>query len=322
MGRQIQINATRNDIHTLVEMVAKEYPDLCRFSLEIPAPWKGRILLHSYKDELPKSGICYFTLKKVYDQVTEQLQIYPASGPGDLLYAYAHQSVEIDANMFRHSDSLITGSFIERSARIYAYSERTEVIDKLYACFVKHAKKITVHYKHVDPQIDKCVYYTFPEAEKLIQDYLREKSQGIHHHYRLLVTQGFPEDYNKKINSTIVTEYTLHGKNVVHLTQSTDNVVTDTLHFYYDAQGKPAIVIYDGTAYGYLYNLQGDVVALVDGTGTKVVEYTYDAWGKPTGKMGTMASTLGTVQPFRYRGYVFDEETGNYYLRSRYYRPE
>ena len=94
------------------------------------------------------------------------------------------------------------------------------------------------------------------------------------------------------------------------------------LHFYYDAQGKPGIVIYDGTAYGYLYNLQGDVVALVNGSGTKVVEYTYDAWGKPTGKTGTMAGTLGTVQPFRYRGYVYDEETGLYYLRSRYYRPE
>ena len=64
------------------------------------------------------------------------------------------------------------------------------------------------------------------------------------------------------------------------------------------------------------------MIALVDGTGTKVVEYTYDAWGKPTGKTGTMASTLGTVQPFRYRGYVYDEETGLYYLRSRYYRPE
>ena len=81
-------------------------------------------------------------------------------------------------------------------------------------------------------------------------------------------------------------------------------------------------MIYDGTAYGYLYNLQGDVVALVDGTGTKVIEYTYDAWGKPTGKTGTLASTLGTVQPFRYRGYVFDEETGDYYCRSRHYRAE
>ena len=121
----------------------------------------------------------------------------------------------------------------------------------------------------------------------------------------------------KTATSTGVTEYILHGKNITHMTQG-----SHALHFYYDAQGKPGIVIYDGTAYGYLYNLQGDVVALVNGSGTKVVEYTYDAWGKSTGKTGTMAGTLGTVQPFRYRGYVWDEETGLYYLRSRYYKPE
>lgn len=56
----------------------------------------------------------------------------------------------------------------------------------------------------------------------------------------------------------------LHEKNVVHMTCG-----TDVLHFYYDAQGKPAIVIFNGTAYGYLYNLQADVIALVDGTGAK-----------------------------------------------------
>ncbi|MDD2649455.1 MAG: hypothetical protein PHI27_12290 [Eubacteriales bacterium] len=35
-----------------------------------------------------------------------------------------------------------------------------------------------------------------------------------------------------------------------------------------------------------------------------------------------MAATLGFINPFRYRGYVYDEETGLYYLRSRYYNPE
>ena len=50
-----------------------------------------------------------------------------------------------------------------------------------------------------------------------------------------------------------------------------------------------------------------------------MVEYAYDAWGKPLSKTGTMANTLGALNPFRYRGYVYDEETGLYYLRSRYY---
>ena len=85
---------------------------------------------------------------------------------------------------------------------------------------------------------------------------------------------------------------------------------SNTLHFFYDAQNKPAVVLFNGTAYAYLYNLQGDVIALVDANGSKVVEYKYDAWGNPLSKTGTLATTLGTLQLFRYRGYVFDEEIG------------
>ena len=118
----------------------------------------------------------------------------------------------------------------------------------------------------------------------------------------------------KKTVGSTVTNYILHGKNIVHMTRG-----SDTLHFYYDGQGKPAIVIFNGTAYSFLYNLQGDVVALVNASGTKVVEYTYDAWGKVLTKTGSLASSLGTVQPFRYRGYIYDEETGFYYLQNRYY---
>ena len=96
---------------------------------------------------------------------------------------------------------------------------------------------------------------------------------------------------------------------------------TSSLHFFYDAQNRPAVVVYNGTAYAYVKNLQGDIIAILDSTGAVVVSYTYDAWGTPTSIGGTLASTLGAVQPFRYRGYVYDEETGMYYLRSRYYSP-
>jgi len=36
---------------------------------------------------------------------------------------------------------------------------------------------------------------------------------------------------------------------------------------------------------------------------------------------GSLASTLGQYNPFRYRGYYYDYETGWYYLQSRYYDP-
>ena len=117
----------------------------------------------------------------------------------------------------------------------------------------------------------------------------------------------------KTVNG-VVTDYVLHGKNVVHMKRGADE-----LHFFYDAQNRPAVVVYNGTAYAYVKSLQGDIVAILDENGNAVVSYGYDAWGAPLWCTGELAETLGKVQPFRYRGYVFDEETGLYYLRSRYY---
>jgi len=59
--------------------------------------------------------------------------------------------------------------------------------------------------------------------------------------------------------------------------------------------------------------------------GTDTYSYAYDAWGNSCGTTpisGTLATTLGTVNPLRYRGYVYDQETERYYLQSRYYDPE
>ncbi len=92
-----------------------------------------------------------------------------------------------------------------------------------------------------------------------------------------------------------------------------------TQRFCYDANGSVISVAYNGTYYYYLRNAQGDIVKLIDKNGQTVVEYTYDTWGKVISVTGSLASTLGQNQPFRYRGYVYDNETGFYYLQSRYY---
>ena len=71
----------------------------------------------------------------------------------------------------------------------------------------------------------------------------------------------------------------------------------------------------------YVKNAQGDVTGLVSASGARVVTYTYDAWGNPLSTTGSLAATLGEQNPLRYRGYVYDTETGLYYLQSRYYNP-
>ena len=99
-------------------------------------------------------------------------------------------------------------------------------------------------------------------------------------------------------------------------------VGSDTLTFTYDASGRPLSVTLNGTTYYYVTNLQGDVTAILNTSGTAVVTYTYDAWGNPLATTGTLATTLGTLNPLRYRGYVYDTETELYYLQSRYYDPQ
>ena len=122
------------------------------------------------------------------------------------------------------------------------------------------------------------------------------------------------------------TNYTYHGKLLTHTevayTDFDEVEHTDKLHFFYDAQSRPAKVRFNGTIYTYLHNLQGDIVGILDNNGNLVVEYKHDAWGKLLSTTGSLADTLGVRNPFRYRSYVYDEETELYYLRSRFYNSE
>ena len=96
-----------------------------------------------------------------------------------------------------------------------------------------------------------------------------------------------------------------------------------TVQFVYDTQGKPFMLRMNGkTDYFYLYNGLGDVTGLVDSSNQVVVRYQYNSWGKVTSTQDTSGVSLATLNPFRYRKYVYDPETGLYCLGSRYYDPE
>ena len=131
------------------------------------------------------------------------------------------------------------------------------------------------------------------------------------------ITYGYNAD-GKRISKTVngtTYNYAYLGDALTDLSWGSNR-----MHFTYDSLG-PASVTYNGVKYFYLKNAQGDVTGLVNASGTQVVSYGYDPWGAPMSTDGTMASTLGTANPLRYRGYVYDTETGLYYLSSRYYNP-
>ena len=104
-----------------------------------------------------------------------------------------------------------------------------------------------------------------------------------------------------------------------------DGPSTHYRFYYFDEAGRPVGFTeeYLGT-YFYLKNLQGDVIGLVNTSGQLVAEYTYDSWGKVTSVTANDWSVqyAANLNPYRYRGYFYDRETGLYYVGSRYYDPE
>ena len=118
----------------------------------------------------------------------------------------------------------------------------------------------------------------------------------------------------KSVDGVKTNYYYDSNKNLIALVKG-----NDTLLFYYDSDGSATSFSFNGTMYFYVKNLQGDVVRIIDLSGTEVASYVYDAWGNIKDTKGE--PTIREINPFRYRGYVYDEETGLYYLQSRYYDP-
>jgi len=127
----------------------------------------------------------------------------------------------------------------------------------------------------------------------------------------------------------VPTKYIVSGSTI--LSETTGGVTTV---YYHSTDG---VIGFNraGVDYYYRKNLQGDIIAIVNTNGGIVAKYVYDAWGNH--KVYTSADTLiydsqnpssansshiGCINPFRYRSYYFDSETGLYYLQSRYYDPQ
>ncbi len=109
--------------------------------------------------------------------------------------------------------------------------------------------------------------------------------------------------------------YVLDGSRILSETKG-----TATIYYTYDADGTLVSMNYNGNEYFYITNMQGDVVELVDISGTTVVKYKYDAWGSIIYQFDSGLG-VANANPFRYRSYYYDIETGWYYLQSRYYNP-
>ena len=125
--------------------------------------------------------------------------------------------------------------------------------------------------------------------------------------------------------------YKLEEKNSTssrYLYDTNNNLVTEIntnyrLDFLYDENNKLYGFIKDNKdKFFYVRDILQNIIGIINKNGTFVVKYLCNAYGKMCDITGLEASTIGIINPFRYKGYYYDEETKLYYLTSRYYDPE
>ena len=114
----------------------------------------------------------------------------------------------------------------------------------------------------------------------------------------------------------IITYFVLEGNKIIKETKNNNEI-----NYYYDSQDEIIGFTYNNQKYLYLKNLQKDIIGIVDANGNIVVKYYYEAYGNLISIIDTSGINLGNINPFRYRSYYYDTETGWYYLNSRFYDP-
>ena len=124
--------------------------------------------------------------------------------------------------------------------------------------------------------------------------------------------------YVKQINNDepVFYIYDISGRLVAEAKAQTGGVVPVSHYVWGPDRVLAKIDKTNNTTYYYLYNGHGDVVQITDVSGVIKNTYDYDVWGNFISKHETIEN------PFTYFGQTYDETTGLYYLRARYYDPE
>ena len=135
-------------------------------------------------------------------------------------------------------------------------------------------------------------------------------------------TASYQYDINgSRISKTVngvTTEYFAPGGQIL-----AERTGTTGTYYLYDQNGSPEGMRRNSKTYYYLKNMEGDVLGLLEKeSGDVVCRYTYDDWGRCVSVENKSGYTVGDFNPFRYRGYYLDQESGLYYVGSRYYDPE
>ncbi len=203
----------------------------------------------------------------------------------------------------------------------------------------------------------KEMYFTWKDGRTLASI---QKSELLLNQPSQTAEDAIEYEYNpsglrvSKKQGNKVTKYYYEGSQLTWQTYMEGSTMKYVMHFMYDETGAIEYIRYiketelmenglpasindsKGDIYYCVKNPQGDVIELLQvrtSGGSQVItshcRYSYDSWGKLEGiynslgdEISDYVNDIAVQNPFRYRGYQYDSDTGLYYLQSRYYDPD
>lgn len=239
--------------------------------------------------------------------VTYQYNSYGLMSSENNSYSNENKTFNYNSSFFGQISSIVITDTTYQTSETYSYS-----YDSLGNRTGKTINNVTTTYTY---------YYHFlnsiSDSSKTIS--FKYGPNGIR--YKKTVTQN---------SIDTVTKYIYDGTKLIAL--QVDNW---KLIFLYDMHGVCGFKALANPSYSggsidrtftYIRNELGDVVSVLDDNSNEVISYTYDEWGNIITQSSSSTYpeyyySLMLVNPFRYRGYIYDYETGLYYLNTRYYDP-
>lgn len=128
----------------------------------------------------------------------------------------------------------------------------------------------------------------------------------------------------KKINNGSTAKFLLDGNKILGVDIYGGN--SYALRFMYDLTGLN-FVSYNDVDYEYVLDSQGNVIMLIDSLTDRIVaRYEYDIFGNCTvynadNEIDTDPTSIGNINPFRWKGFYYDTDTGLYYANGSFYDP-
>ena len=261
----------------------------------------------NYHELAGKTGLSNFKFSYTYDQ-RGNIATYTAPGEAQVTYAYDTQNQLLSANgsgyhyTYTYDDAgNITKTVKNGTTYTYTYGNSN------WGDLLTKYNGTAITYDTIGNPTSYYNGWNFTWKQG------REMATATKSGQNLSFTYNADGLRTTKTVNGVVHTYYYSGSKLVRETYG-DYV----LDFFYDQNGTPFMLLQNGNIYYYITNAQGDVIRLVDINGNVAASYRYDPYGKAISALGSHAN----INPLRYRGYVFDHETGLYYLQSRYYDPE